>query len=143
MRKTAAEGLSGGGSRLPHQQSIQESFGRHDVSSVKAHVGGKAGEAAKSIGAQAYASGNSVAFQSSPDLHTAAHAAAHVVQQRSGVQLKGGVGEAGDRYEKNADAVADAVVQRKSAEPLLNSISGAGGGAGVQRRELPKKDVSA
>jgi len=143
MRKTAAEGVHGGGSSLPHQQSIQESFGRHDVSSVKAHVGGKAGAAAEAIGAQAYASGDSVAFQSSPDLHTAAHEAAHVVQQRSGVQLKGGVGEAGDRYEKNADAVADAVVQRKSAEPLLDSFAGASGGSGVQLRELPKKQVSA
>ncbi len=143
MRKKASEGLSGGGGGLPHQQAIQESFGRHDVSSVKAHVGGKAGESAQAIGAQAYASGDSVAFQDGPDLHTAAHEAAHVVQQRSGVQLKDGVGEAGDRYEKNADAVADAVVQRKSAEPLLDSMTGAGGSSGVQLRELPKKQVSA
>ncbi len=34
-------------------------------------------------GAEAYASGNDVAFKSNPDLHTVAHEAAHVVQQRS------------------------------------------------------------
>jgi len=129
---------------LPHQDPIQESFGKHDISSVKAHVGGKAGAAAQDIGAQAYATGNDIAFQAGPDLHTAAHEAAHVVQQRSGVQLKGGVGRAGDGYENNADAVADAVVQRKSAEPLLDKFAGPStAGAGVQMRELPKKQVSA
>jgi hypothetical protein len=45
------------------------------------------------------------------DLHTVAHEEAHVVQQRSGVQLKGGVGEVGDAYEQQADEVADRVVR--------------------------------
>lgn len=35
-------------------------------------------------GARAYAMGSDVAFASAPDLHTAAHAAAHTVQQRGG-----------------------------------------------------------
>jgi len=48
-----------------------------------------------------------------------AHEAAHVIQQRGGVQLKGGVGEAGDAYERQADEVADRVVQGESAEELL------------------------
>ena len=43
-----------------------------------------------------------------------------MIQQRSGVQLSGGVGEAADRYERQADAVADAVVQGRSAEALLD-----------------------
>lgn len=82
------------------------------------------------MGAQAYASGNHVVFGGSPSLHTAAHEAAHVVQQRSGVQLKGGVGEVGDPYERHADAVADLVVQGKSAAGLLDGMAGgAGGGA--------------
>jgi hypothetical protein len=50
------------------------------------------------------------------------------------VQLKGGVGQAGDAYEQHADQVADAVVQGKSAEVLLDRYSG-GGGAAVQREE--------
>jgi hypothetical protein len=33
-----------------------------------------------------------------------------VVQQRGGVQLRGGVGQPGDEYERHADEVADAVV---------------------------------
>jgi hypothetical protein len=62
-----------------------------------------------------------VAFAGAPNLHTAAHEAAHVIQQRAGVQLKGGVGEVGDPYERHADAVADAVVQGKSSEALLDA----------------------
>jgi len=71
------------------------------------------------MSADAFAVGNSVAFRTSPDLHTAAHEAAHVVQQRQGLSLSAGVGVAGDEYEQQADAVADAVVQRRSAAPLL------------------------
>jgi hypothetical protein len=35
--------------------------------------------------------GNHVAFASTLTLHTAAHEAAHVIQQQEGVQRKGGV----------------------------------------------------
>jgi len=41
------------------------------------------------------------------------------------VQLKGGIGEAGDPYERHADAVADAVVAGRSAEGLLEPMIGA------------------
>lgn len=90
------------------------------------------------MGVAAFATGAHVAFGRSPDLHTAAHEAAHVVQQRGGVQLKGGVGEAGDLHERHADAVADLVVQGKSSESLLDRVAnGSGGGSsqahGVQR----------
>jgi hypothetical protein len=39
------------------------------------------------------------------------------------VQLPGGVGKLGDRYEQHADAVADAVVRGESAESLLDQYS--------------------
>ena len=63
------------------------------------------------------------------------------MQQRGGVQLKGGVGEAGDAYEQHADAVADTVVQGKSAEGLLDQMAGGGasssaGPGGVLQRDL-------
>ena len=87
------------------------------------------------MGARAYAAGNRVAFASAPDLHLAAHEVAHVVQQRGGVQLSGGVGAAGDIYERHADAVADRVVRGESAEALLDQHAPArsSGGGGVQR----------
>ncbi len=138
VQAVAAEGVAGAGGSLPFLDTIQASFGRHDVSGVQAHVGGAAGDAARTIGASAYATGNSVAFGASPDLETAAHEAAHVVQQRAGVQLKGGVGEAGDLYEQHADAVASRVVQGQSAEGLLDQLAGTGASAAaaapVQRK---------
>ena len=133
VHAAAAEGVSGAGGALPHLDAIQQSFGAHDVSSVSAHVGGAAASAAESIGAHAYASGDRVAFASSPDLHTAAHEAAHVVQQRAGVSLDGGVGERGDHYERHADQVADLVVSGQSAEAALGQGFGSSASAAVQR----------
>jgi hypothetical protein len=127
MQQRASEGFSGGGGSLPHMDAIQASFGTHDVSDVKASVGGAATDACSDMGAKAYASGGQVAFKESPGVHLAAHEAAHVVQQRAGVSLKSGVGEVGDKYEQNADAVADAVVSGKSAQSLLDSVAPAGG----------------
>lgn len=137
VQSAAARGVSSPGGRLPFADEIQGSFGHHDISDVQAHVGGAAAEASAAIGARAYATGNHVAFAGAPDLHVAAHEAAHVVQQRGGVQLKGGVGEAGDLYERHADAVADKVVAGQSAEALLDELAPRGrtsvAGAAVQR----------
>ncbi|MCA9518899.1 MAG: DUF4157 domain-containing protein, partial [Myxococcales bacterium] len=80
VHAAAAEGVAGSGSSMPHGDAIQSAFGRHDVSGIQAHVGGKAAEASSAIGAEAYATGSSVAFKDAPSLHTAAHEAAHVVQ---------------------------------------------------------------
>jgi hypothetical protein len=115
----AIEGISGSGTALPFLEHIQRSFGGHDVGGIQAHIGGTATHACQGMGARAYATGNHVAFREAPDLHTAAHEAAHVVQQRAGVQLTDGIGEVGDPYERNADEVADAVVAGISAEALL------------------------
>jgi len=122
--ETARYGLSGSAKPLPHIDMIQQSFGRYDVTGVKAYVGGPARESNEQMGTFAYTTNNSVAFKQFPDRHTAAHEAAHIVQQQAGVvQLQGGVGQSGDRYEQNADAVADAVVNGQSAEPLLDGYA--------------------
>lgn len=117
--KLAETGIAGPATSLPYQERIQRAFGRHDVSGIQAHIGGPAAQACKQIGARAFAMGNHVAFREAPDLHTAAHEAAHVVQQRAGVHVTDGVGAAGDDYERSADAAADAVVAGGSAEALL------------------------
>jgi hypothetical protein len=138
VQGTATAGVAGTGGALPHAQQIQASFGAaHDVSSIQAHVGGNAAAATERIGADAYATGNQVAFRQAPSLHTAAHEAAHVMQQRDGVQLFGGVGTEGDSYEQNADAVADRVVAGQSAADLLPKGRGASGATAVQMRRLP------
>ncbi len=135
VRQHAASGVRGSGGALPHLEAIQKSFGQHDVTAVQAFVGGSAREATEAMGAEAYATGNKIAFGGSPSLHTAAHEAAHIVQQRAGVQLKGGVGQVGDVYERHADAVADLVVQGKSAEPLLSGFASGGHQEAVQFKD--------
>ena len=87
---------------------------------MQAHTGPDAAASAQAMGADAYATADHVVLGRGADLHTVAHEAAHVVQQRGGVQLKGGVGAAGDTYERHADAVADRVVAGQSAEDLLD-----------------------
>jgi hypothetical protein len=137
VHTAAAHGTSGPAGELPHLGSIQRSFGRHDVGNVRAHLDGRAAEGARAMGAAAFATGDHVSFAATPDLHTAAHEAAHVVQQRGGVQLSGGVGATGDAHERHADAVADLVVQGKSSEGLLDAhAGGGGGGAPVQMRRV-------
>lgn len=127
----AQAGLDGGGQQLPYLDEVQRGFGAYDISGIHAHIGGRAGAAATAIGASAYASRSGVGFAAAPDLHTAAHEAAHVVQQRAGVSLDGGIGQRGDRYEQHADEVADRVVRGESAEPLLTELTGAPQEAGT------------
>ena len=130
VHSAAAAGVAGSGSALPHKAAIEGSFGV-DMSSVQAYTGPQATAACESMGAQAYAMGNKVAFaESSPSVQLASHEAAHVVQQSQGVSLTGGVGQAGDKYEVAADQAAAAVSSGKSAASTL----GTGGGAGVQRK---------
>ena len=105
--EAAKLGLEGNSQALPYLDQIQRLFGPHDVRGVRAFVGGPAADASRAMGARAYATGNATAFAAPPDLHTAAHEAAHVVQQRAGVQLSGGVGQKDDAYEQHADEVAD------------------------------------
>ena len=133
IQQAAAKGVAGSGESLPHLDAIQRSFGpAHDLSGVRAHVGGAAAGATEKMGAQGFATGNDVAFQGKPDLHLAAHEAAHVVQQRQGVHMKGGVGEAGDAYERHADKVADRVVAGESAADLLPAAGASGGATATQ-----------
>ena len=142
VHQAAAHGTSGAAGPLPHLAEVQRSFGRHDVTGVQAHTDSAAAAGANAMGAEAYATGNHVAFAGAPSLHTAAHEAAHVVQQGAGVQLLGGVGEAGDRHEQHADRVADAVVRGESSEGLLDEVAGrAPAGRAVQRRDVVQRDV--
>src|SRR5262249_38744849 len=93
--------------------------------------------AAGAMGARAYAAGNHVVLGGDADLFTVAHEAAHVVQQRGGVQLKGGVGVLGDVYERHADQVAERVVTGQSAEALLDQMAGPSAATGPQASPAP------
>ena len=132
----AADGVAGTGTDYPHRAIIEGALGV--PLSARAHVDGAAQDACADLGAAAYATGDDVAFATaSPDLHTATHEAVHTLQQAGGVQLAGGVGATGDPYERQADAVADAVVAGQPAAPHLGDLFGLGGGRApaVQRKE--------
>ena len=138
IHEQAALGLSGSAQQLPHLDAIQRSFGRHAIDGVRAHVGGPAARASDAIGALAYTVGDDVAFREAPDLRTAAHEAAHVVQQRGGVHPDGGVGEIGDPYERNAEYVANAVAWGRTSEALLDAYQHtAAPGHAIQRLDQP------
>ena len=124
IHAAAGRGIATPATQLPHGDAIQRAFGRHDISSVQAHVGGEAAASARAIGAAAYATGHHVVAGDNPDLFTMAHEAAHIIQQRTGARPAGGVGQAGDRYEQHADAVAARVVRGESAESLLDEMTG-------------------
>ncbi|MEO8840185.1 MAG: DUF4157 domain-containing protein [Kofleriaceae bacterium] len=132
----AEQGTAGPGKAMPHGDRIQAAFGHHDITGISAHVGGDAASASAALGARAFAVGDRVGFAKPPDLHTAAHEAAHVVQQRGGVQLKNELDTPGDSYEQHADRVADAVVAGRSVEGLLDQVRG--GGHSVQRDTKPQ-----
>ena len=89
VHAAAAHGISGSGGSMPYGAQIQQAFGGYDISQVQAHTESAAAEGSAAMGADAYATGNHVAFGGAPDLHTAAHEAAHVVQQQAGVSLSG------------------------------------------------------
>jgi hypothetical protein len=138
---SAAHGITDSGTSLPHGDRIQKSFGLHDLSTVAAHSGPSAVQATRSIGAKAYATGNHVVLgRGVNDLHTVAHEAAHVVQQRQGVALQGKVGRHDDAYEQQANAVADRVSKGESAEDLLGQPSRSHSSSkAVQRSELDER----
>lgn len=139
--ETARAGTQGAGELLPHRERLASSFGpEHDLSSIRAHVGGSSASACRDLGASAYATGSSVAFSNSPDLWLAAHETAHVLQQRGGLVAANESDRRGSSAERRADAVADRVVAGRSAADLLpaarHESGGAGVGAAVQRYKV-------
>jgi hypothetical protein len=145
LHLAAEHGVAGASSPLPYHDDLRASFGRHGAAldGARAQIGGPAAGASETIGARAYATGDRVAFASAPDRALAAHEAAHIVQQRAGVSLSGGVGAAGDPYERHADEVAAAFARGESAEPILDRMPTGGGSTvqrAVQRKEEPGPD---
>jgi hypothetical protein len=68
----AARGTGTAATKLPYADQIQRSFGRHDISGVQAHVGGKASASEQEMDARAYATGAHVVLGEGADLHTVA-----------------------------------------------------------------------
>jgi Domain of unknown function (DUF4157) len=123
IQAIAYSGVEAANSALPHFETIQRSFGHHDIGDIRAEIGGTAQDAATSLGATAYTTGNRVGFSSFPDLHVAAHEAVHVIQQRDGVSLESGIDQPNDAFERQAERVANTVVRGESAASHLDNIT--------------------
>lgn len=127
VHRVADNALRGAGRPLTHLDAIQESFGHHDVTGMREYTGRTVREALTSLRVKGFTSNGRMAVSAAPDLFTQAHEAAHGVQQAApgnDLRLKDGVGQAGDKYERHADAVAEKVLQGRSARELLDDMAG-------------------
>lgn len=116
----------GGSTNYPHVDRIQNSFGKHSIHLTKAYINDRATAANKALGAKAFTLDESVAFAEYPNLWTAAHEAAHVVQQRFGLQRSSKIQYESDPLEAQANQVADIVSRGSSAESLLDQLTPSG-----------------
>src|SRR5262249_38292513 len=112
--------VQGSGGGVPPLDKNQQAVGDHDNSPGQADTGTAASGARRAVGAGGHATGGKGAFAGAPRLHAAAPEARPTTPQPARRQHRG-VGEAGDAYERHADAVAHAVVQGRSAEALLEA----------------------
>lgn len=121
-----------------------------DFSDVRVHTGEAARRSAAEIGARAYTSGSHVVLgEGGGDRHTLAHELTHVVQQRRGPVSGSDTGQGfqlsdpGDRFEREADAVASRVLARPAPAPAPAASSGGQparpDGGQVQRAPDPKR----
>lgn len=124
----ARQGTADAGEPLPQLDRLQQAFGPHDLSSVRVHRGPAAQQAASALSATAFTHGEHIALSGPASLHTLAHEAAHVVQQRQGGPPRG-LSQPGDASEQAADAVAKQVVDGGSAAALLGKRDGGGAAA--------------
>ena len=125
--RVANNALRGSGRPLTHLDAIQESFGHHDVTGMREVTGSSARQALTLLRAEGFTGNGRMAVRDTPDLFTQAHEAAHGVQQAAlgrDLRLKDGIGEAGDKYERHADAVAGKVLRGQSAQELLDDMAG-------------------
>lgn len=124
--QSASAGVSGTGTAIPHREQMESAFGL-SFEHVQAHMDENAQDACQSIGANAFAMGDHVAFKmANPDPGLVAHELTHVVQQSGSLRPQAAVGTPGDAHEQEADAIAERVVQGESVAPLLEQHQEAG-----------------
>lgn len=123
-QQVAKEGIAGSGQKLPFADRIQASFGHHDVSKIPVHLGPSAQKSSLSLGARAYTTAGHIAFGQLPSLRTAAHEAAHAIQQQQGLPIASGLGSPSDQYEQQADEVARRVELGQPCQDLLDQNQG-------------------
>lgn len=114
---------------------MEPRFGR-DFSGVRLHTGSAARMGASAVSARAYTVGHNIvlgegesALPTPEGRHLLAHELTHVVQQQSGAHAASGMSVPGDAFERQANAVADAVVGGQSAQAMLTGLRPSATGA--------------
>ena len=135
----------------PVRQRMESSFGT-DFSDVRVHTDPSAAASARAVDAHAYTVGHEIVLGegNTPGTpaheRTLAHELTHVVQQRQGPvdgSAAGGgisISDPADRFERAAEATADAVLATGRA-PGADASSG--GSASVQRQEEEEEELQA
>ena len=124
----AEEGFQGKGGPLPFQAQLERSFGV-PLGGVQAHTDENAQHASGKLGADAYASGNRVAFATpNPSMPLVAHELTHVLQHTGKGPAKkstnGGAGGIETSGEHEAEAVESAVAAGRPASSALQGEAG-------------------
>lgn len=127
-------------------QRAGNTMGR-DLSDVTVHTDSQADQLSRQLGAKAFTTGNDIYFRdgaydpgSSDGQHLIAHELTHVVQQGSAapVQAKMTVNDPNDKYEAEADNVADMVMnQPEEEEEMLQAQEEE---EELQMQEMPEED---
>jgi hypothetical protein len=146
------EGKRGGGQALDSnvRARMESAFGA-DFSGVRAHTDSGADTLSGRLNARAFTTGKDIFFKqgayspgSSIGLELLAHELTHVVQQTGGKRTKLTIGQPGDKYEQEADKVAQTVVQREkklfSQEDDMKETRRREGGERVQMQELEEEE---
>jgi hypothetical protein len=116
----------------PATRAFMEPRFDHDFSQVLVHTDSKAAESARDLNANAYTVGRNIVFGAGQFLpgtqvgwRLLSHELTHVVQQRrSPVPVASGLSVAGDFHERQAGAVADALMRGGDITGLVDSGSG-------------------
>lgn len=117
----------------PATRAFMEPRFGHDFSKVRVHADEHAAASAAALDASAYTTGNHIVFgigryqpATASGRRLIAHELVHVVQQQRGVELPGGISQAGDPYERQADLIS-AQVTADGKERIQESIQAANG----------------
>lgn len=138
LERSARAATEGASVPVPHLAQLQRAFGPdHDLSSLRAQLGGKPEQAAE-LGAKHFAFGSRLYFGHSPTVGEAAHEVAHALLQRNG---RGPAGHQQDpAAEAHADQVASRVESGESVADLLPKPNRGQTVAKVQRQATPGQD---
>ncbi|RLB96057.1 MAG: hypothetical protein DRH50_02360 [Deltaproteobacteria bacterium] len=139
----AIQRVRGGGQALDSGACTQmESAFGADFSGVRVHTDGEADTLNRQLSARAFTTGQDIFFKqgaynpgSSSGRELLAHELTHVVQQNGDkVQRKLTVGQPGDKYEQEADQVAQAVMQQEQ-QPVQRESD-----EGLVRRQVEEEE---